>query len=284
MVAVRTGSRLRVGVGRVCACFGVTRDAYYKLAKRLTRRRAVADRVVELVQEERRLQPRVGTRKLHVAMREQLGAEGIRMGRDKLFTLLRERGLLVAPRRASCRTTNSYHRFHKYGNCIRGMQVTRPNQVWVSDITYIRTARGFCYLALVTDLYSRRVLGYDVSDSLELAGCLRALKLALQVARPAPGLIHHSDRGVQYCSAAYIECLYKNGISPSMTQEHHCYENAVAERVNGILKDEFFLDQCFLDLKQARKAAADAVRIYNFKRLHVSLGYKTPDVVFKSVA
>jgi transposase InsO family protein len=271
-------------VGRVCACFGVTRDAYYKLCRRVSRRAAEEERVVELVREERALQPRVGTRKLHVALRVQLDVEGIRMGRDRLFALLRERGLLVAPRRATCRTTNSRHRFHRYGNLIRGLEVTRPNQVWVSDITYLRTANGFCYLALVTDLYSRRVIGHDVSDSLELAGCLRALQRALQVARPAPGLIHHSDRGVQYCSAAYTDCLLSHGILPSMTQENHCYENAVAERVNGILKDEFFLDQTFPSTHLARKAVDQAVSIYNSKRLHVSLGLKTPDDVFMCVA
>lgn len=284
MVAVRAGSGLRASVGRVCACFGVTRDAYYKLCRRVSRRAAEEERVVELVREERALQPRVGTRKLHVALRVQLDVEGIRMGRDRLFALLRERGLLVAPRRAACRTTNSRHRFHRYGNLIRGLEVTRPNQVWVSDITYLRTANGFCYLALVTDLYSRRVIGHDVSDSLELAGCLRALKRALQVARPAPGLIHHSDRGVQYCSAAYTDCLLSHGILPSMTQENHCYENAVAERVNGILKDEFFLDQPFPSTLLARKAVDQAVSIYNSKRLHVSLGFKTPDDVFMYVA
>ena len=163
--------------------------------------------------------------------------------------------------------------------------VSRPNQVWVSDITYIRTINGFCYLALITDVYSRKIVGFDISDSLELSGCLRALKKALQQARPlAEHLIHHSDRGIQYCSNQYVGELKKRQIGISMTEENHCYENAIAERVNGILKDEFYLDQCFINLKRAKEATKNAIEIYNNKRLHLSLGYKTPNMVFKNIA
>ena len=164
------------------------------------------------------------------------------------------------------------------------MKITRPNQVWASDITYIRLTHGHCYLALITDVFSRKIVGYDISDSLELAGCIRALKSALAHARPAPGLIHHSDRGLQYCSNQYVEILQKNQIQISMTEENHCYENAMAERVNGILKDEFYLDQSFSSLHLAAKASHNAIRIYNTKRLHLSLGYKTPEQVFKMSA
>jgi transposase InsO family protein len=164
------------------------------------------------------------------------------------------------------------------------MQVTRPNEVWVSDITYIRTVKGFCYLALITDMYSRKIVGYDISDSLELVGCLRALKKALASARPAGELVHHSDRGFQYCSNQYVAALSKRNIRISMTEENHCYENAIAERVNGILKDEFYLDQCFVNTSNACIATKNAIDIYNNKRLHVSLGYKTPNMVFKNAA
>ena len=164
------------------------------------------------------------------------------------------------------------------------MDVTAPNQVWVSDITYIRTIKGFCYLALITDMYSRKIVGYDISDSLELAGCLRALKRALRTARPAAEFVHHSDRGIQYCSNQYVNELKKRKIKISMTEENHCYENAIAERVNGILKDEFYLDQCFFSTNNACKATKNAIDIYNNKRLHVSLGYKTPNMVFKIAA
>jgi putative transposase len=160
------------------------------------------------------------------------------------------------------------------------MTVTAPNQVWVSDITYIRTVNGFCYLALITDMYSRKIVGFDVSDSLELAGCLRALQKALWHARPAAGLVHHSDRGIQYCSNQYVNELKNRDIQISMTEENHCYENAIAERVNGILKDEFYLDQCFFSLKNAQIATKNAINIYNNKRLHLSLDFKTPNMVF----
>ena len=192
--------------------------------------------------------------------------------------------MLVKRKKTSFKTTNSYHRFHKYSNLVKHMEVTQPNQVWVSDITYIRTVKGFCYLALITDMYSRKIVGYDISDSLELTGCLRTLQKALRHARPAVGLVHHSDRGIQYCSNQYVNELKKHKVKISMTEENHCYENAIAERVNGILKDEFYLDQCFFTTEHACIATKNAIKIYNNKRLHLSLGYKTPNMVFKNVA
>lgn len=269
---------------QACQCYGLHRDAGYKLKKRKQQKAAVASQVLELVKAERIGQPRVGTRKLHRTLRSSFAASGLKVGRDKLFGILRTHDLLVRRKRASCKTTDSYHRFHKYKNLVKGMAVTACNQVWVSDITYIRTVKGFCYLALVTDMYSRKIVGYDLSDSLELAGCLRALKRALRTARPAAGLVHHSDRGIQYCSNQYVEQLKRHQISISMTEENHCYENAIAERVNGILKDEFYLDQCFFSTRIASIAAKNAIEIYNSKRLHISLGYKTPNMVFESAA
>jgi len=240
--------------------------------------------VLELVKEERIEQPRVGTRKLYETLLTSFKNVGLKVGRDKLFDILREYDMLVKRKKASCKTTDSYHRFHKHKNLVKDMDVTAPNQVWVSDITYIRTISGFCYLALITDMYSRKIVGYDISDSLELAGCLRALRLALRTARPAAGLVHHSDRGIQYCSNQYVDELKKRNIKISMTEENHCYENAIAERVNGILKDEFYLDQCFFNTRSASNATKNAIKIYNNKRLHISLGYKTPNMVFNDVA
>ena len=271
-------------VSEVCSCFSMERDAYYKYQKRQKNREETAKKVVELVKEERKDQPRVGTRKLYEALFTLFMLEGLKVGRDKLFTILREHEMLVRRKKASCKTTDSYHRFHKYNNLIKDMEITAPNQVWVSDITYIRTIKGFCYLALITDLYSRKIVGYDISDSLELAGCLRALKKALRKARPAANLVHHSDRGIQYCSNQYVNELKRRNIKISMTEENHCYENAVAERVNGILKDEFYLDQCFFSTNHAKLATKSAIDIYNSKRLHLSLGYKTPNMVFNNVA
>jgi len=152
------------------------------------------------------------------------------------------------------------------------------------DITYIRTVNGFCYLALITDVYSRKIVGFDVSNTLELTGSLRALKLALRRSSNIEGIIHHSDRGVQYCSNQYVNELKKKNIRISMTEEKHCYENAIAERVNCILKDEFYLDQTFFDVSHAQRAAKSAIKLYNEVRLHLSLNFKTPENVYKSIA
>ena len=164
------------------------------------------------------------------------------------------------------------------------MKVNKPNQVWVSDITYIRTLNGFCYLALITDVYSRKIVGYDLSDSLELDGCVRALNKALYKKKNIKGLIHHSDRGIQYCSNVYTKLLKKKKIKISMTEENHCYENAIAERINGILKDEFYLDQTFTNTAHAKRAAKNAINLYNQVRLHLSLDFKTPNMVYKLTA
>jgi putative transposase len=283
--AIRTTRQTGVtSMEDTCACFAMHRDAWYKYKKRYQQRKSVELQVIELVKEERIAQPRVGTRKLQVALHLSFESSGIKLGRDGLFDILRAHKMLVKRKKATCKTTDSYHRFHKYKNLVKDMDVNAPNQVWVSDITYIRTVKGFCYLALITDMFSRKIVGYDISDSLELAGCLRAFKRALKTARPAAGLVHHSDRGIQYCSNQYVDELKKRKIEISMTEENHCYENAIAERVNGILKEEFYLDQCFLTTEHACIATKNAVEIYNSKRLHLSLGFKTPNMVFKNVA
>jgi transposase InsO family protein len=272
------------GISEICACFDLKRDAWYKYQKRFQRRKKVKNKVVELVKEERKYQPRVGTRKLLEALRPSFETTHLKVGRDSLFDIMREQNMLVRRKKASCKTTNSYHHFHKYSNLVKDMKITAPNQVWVADITYIRTVKGFCYLALLTDLFSRKIVGYDISDSLELSGCLGAFKRAQKAARPAAGLVHHSDRGIQYCSNLYVNELKKHKVRISMTVENHCYENAVAERVNGILKDEFYLDQCFFDTGKAKLATKSAIKLYNNKRLHLSLGYKTPNMVFENRA
>lgn len=279
-----TVAKARVNLTMICSLFGVKRDAYYKYIKRFKKRETIKAQVISMVKVERKEQPRVGGRKLHEALQPSFITADLKIGRDYLFDILREHDMLIKRKKASCRTTFSYHRFYTYKNLVKNMVVTRPNQVWVSDITYIRTVSGFCYLALITDMYSRKIVGYDMSDSLELAGCLRALQKALKAARPAAGLVHHSDRGFQYCSNQYVDELKKQGIQISMTEENHCYENAIAERVNGILKDEFYLDQVFYSLSHAKDAVKNAIEIYNSKRLHLSLGYKTPNYVFENVA
>jgi len=208
----------------------------------------------------------------------------LKVGRDTLFNVLREHKMLTLRKKYSVRTTNSHHRFYKYNNSIKDLEVNRPNQVWVSDITYIRTVKGFCYLALITDMHSRKIVGYDLSDRLELKECVRALNKAFNKVKDLTGLIHHSDRGIQYCSNVYTQILKRKKISISMTEENHCYENAMAERVNGILKDEFYLDQIFTNKEHAKRAAKNAIKLYNEIRLHLSLDYQTSNMVYKLTA
>ena len=228
--------------------------------------------------------PREGVRKLEKSLDNQFAKANLKVGRDTLFNVLRKHNMLTLRKKYSARTTNSYHRFYKYNNIIKDIEVTRPNQVWVSDITYIRTVKGFCYLALITDMYSRKIVGYDLSDSLELNGCVRALYKALYKVKNTKNLIHHSDRGIQYCSNVYTQILKRKKIDISMTEDNHCYENALAERVNGILKDEFYLDQTFTNIAHAKKATKNAINLYNEIRLHLSLDFRTPNMVYKLTA
>ena len=237
-----------------------------------------------IVKNRRKSLPREGVRKLTRSLEQEFIKSNLKIGRDSLFNILRKHNMLTLRKKYSSRTTNSLHRFYKYKNIIKDIDVTRPNQVWVSDITYVRTIKGFCYLALITDMYSRKIVGYDISNSLELKGCERALNKALYQAKDTTGLIHHSDRGIQYCSNVYTQILKRNSIDISMTEENHCYENAVAERINGILKDEFYLDQTFDSLQHAKRATKNAINLYNEIRLHLSLDYKTPNMVYLKTA
>ena len=240
--------------------------------------------IINIVSEKRKSLPREGVRKLVKSLDNEFNKANLKIGRDTLFRVLRKHNMLTLRKKTSARTTNSYHRFYKYNNMIKDMEVTRSNQVWVSDITYIRTVKGFCYLALITDMHSRKIVGYDLSDSLELKGCVRALNKAIYQAKNIKGLVHHSDRGIQYCSNVYTQILKRNKINISMTEENHCYENAMAERVNGILKDEFYLDQTFDSVAHAKKATKNAINLYNEIRLHLSLDFKTPNMVYKLTA
>ena len=262
-------------------CFGLKRDAYYKYKARADKRLKLEQQIISIVKKRRKSLPREGVRKLTKSLDIDFNKANIKVGRDTLFNVLRKHNMLTLRKKTSARTTNSYHRFYKYNNIIKDVKVIRPNQVWVSDITYIRTIKGFCYLALITDVHSRKIVGYDLSDSLELKGCVRALNKAIYQAKNINGLIHHSDRGIQYCSNVYTKILKRNNINISMTEENHCYENAIAERVNGILKDEFYLDQTFDNLAHAKRATKNAINLYNEIRLHLSLDYKTPNMVYK---
>ncbi|WP_318545058.1 IS3 family transposase [Marixanthotalea marina] len=268
----------------MCACFGLKRDAYYKFKTREQKRLEIENQIIQIIKKRRKSLPREGVRKMIRSLNAEFDKVNIKVGRDTLFKVLRANNMLTLRKKYSARTTNSLHRFRKYKNITKDVIVKRPNQIWVSDITYIRTLKGFCYLALITDAYSRKIVGYDLSDSLELSGCVRALNKALYQAKNIDGLIHHSDRGIQYCSNVYTQILKRKHIHISMTEENHCYENALAERVNGILKDEFYLDQTFINTAHAKRATKNAIKLYNEVRLHLSLDFKTPNMVYKLTA
>jgi putative transposase len=220
---------------------------------------------------------RLGTRKLYYLIKPSLDREGIKYGRDKLFALLKYEGMLVKKKRNYMRTTNSYHRFYKYPNLIKDIEINRAEQVWASDITYIRTSEGFMYLSLITDVYSKQVVGHQLSDNLKTINCIIALKEAIKNRKyPDRALIHHSDRGFQYCSPDYIETLESNKIGISMTTKHDPYENAVAERINGTIKNEFDLVDRLPDQKQAEREINKSIWIYNNLRPHDSCNKLTP--------
>lgn len=257
----------------------MTRQNYYK--QRAQRKRQAVDEhlVLDLVRRERHRQPHLGARKVLHRITPELHKAGVSIGRDRLFTLLKQHDLLVQRKRRTTRTTNSRHGFAVYPNLARDLCATAPNQLLVCDITYLRTENGFVYLALVMDAFSRTIVGYDCSNSLEAIGALRALNMAIDQLPANARPMHHSDRGIQYCCGAYIERLQSAGLSISMTEENHCYENAQAERLNGTLKNELGLNVTFASVGEARAAVRDAVTIYNQHRPHLALAYRTPLMV-----
>ena len=241
--------------------------------------------MVALVRRERRLQPRLGGRKLYHMLRQELAEAEVVVGRDRFFEVLRAHHLLVErlPPRA-CRTTYSRHSLPVFRNLIRDFELTGPDQVWVSDITYIRTAEGFEYLTLIMDLYSRKIVGYHCSEDIDAAANVTALKAALRDLADDRYPIHHSDRGCQYCCHEYVGVLKNRNLPVSMTEENHCYENSHAERLNGILKQEYALGVTFGGRQQARRAVDQAVWLYNHRRPHGSLRNRIPAEVHSQAA
>lgn len=236
--------------------------------------------VLTLVKEFRADMPLLGTRKLYYLLTPELQKHGIKIGRDQLFDLLRFHGLLVRRRGRTARTTNSNHWLKKYPNLIIGLQIDASNQLWINDITYIRIIGGFNYLSLVTDAYSRKIIGYCLYETLEAHGPILALAMAIDSRGRIPRgykTIHHSDRGVQYCSAEYVEMLIHADIEISMTQSGNPYENAMAERVNGTIKNEFNPSIIYTNHTQAKRSIKKIIDTYNSKRPHLSIDYKTPD-------
>jgi|WetSurMetagenome_2_1015567.scaffolds.fasta_scaffold103323_2 putative transposase len=265
------------GVGRLCMLFGRTRHAFYDRMWYLRKRDQDHLLILEMVAEIRREIPRIGTTKLYQLLNKPMQSNGIKMGRDKLHHLLLDHGLTVRPRKRYTRTTNSRHWMKKYPNLIRQIEVTESEQVWVADITYIFVNGDFNFLNLITDNYSKRIMGYCLHPTLESIGTIKALKQALvNRQKPANTLIHHSDRGTQYCCMEYVKMLQEAGISISMTEHGDPYENPVAERVNGILKDDFELDRRFSSRGEALLAIDRSIKAYNELRPHLSCNLFTP--------
>jgi len=267
-----------------CDYVGMSRQNYYA-ARRLRKRREVDEAMIEeLVKQERRQQPRIGGRKLLYLIRPELLEAGVEIGRDRFFELLAEKNLLVVRKPGRAHTTNSRHSLPIFRNLLTGKVFDMVNQAWVSDLTYIRTDEGFLYAALITDKVSRKIVGAHIGDSLEAEGCLKALDQALADLPAGKHPIHHSDRGCQYCCHAYVDRLREHGLAISMTEVMHCYENALAERINGILKQEYELDRTFRTKAQAKKAFEQAVWLYNNRRPHTMLNYRFPADVHAEAA
>lgn len=259
---------------------GLNRQIYYRSIKRREVCRNRASEVVNLVEDIRIKMPRLGARKLYFILKQSL--RSIKVGRDKFFDILRANHLLIIPRKNYHVTTNSHHRFRKHKNLILDYQITKPNQVWVADITYIGDRKNPSYLSVITDAYSKKIVGHFVADNLNTESSLIALKRALKQHKGKTGsLIHHSDRGLQYCSNEYQKVLQKHQLKCSMTQNSDPYENAVAERVNGILKHEFSIDRPHINNALRRKLVDESIETYNDLRPHFSNYYLTPNQMHK---
>jgi putative transposase len=263
---------------KLCRLFGHSRQAYYQHQKADHQQSFNEEIILEMVRDKRKLMSRIGARKLLELITPGLHRQGLDMGRDAFFDLLRDHGMLIRKRRRKVITTYSRHWLKKYPNLIKDLLIDRPNQVWVSDITYIETDQDFMYLFLITDAYSRKILGYYLSEDLKTTGAIKALEMAFANSLyQLEGLIHHSDRGIQYCSGDYVELLQKKHVQISMTNKGDPLENAIAERVNGILKDEWIHHTHYKIKADARAHIHEIVPIYNNIRPHASCDMLTPE-------
>jgi transposase InsO family protein len=265
----------------MCELFGYTRQAWYDTKKRQAEIQLSEVLILKEVKELRKEHKKMGCEKLHGLMKPFLAEHGIKMGRDKFYYLVAEHGLQVRHSKRKARTTNSNHLFKKYPNIVRDIELRSAGKLWVSDITYIRTMYGFVYLSLITDAYSKKIVGWCLWPDLSSTGALNALKMATKCEKVTDRLIHHSDRGIQYCCYDYVNYLKGSNIQISMTEKGDPYENAIAERVNGILKDEYDLYNVFDDYNQAHEAVKIAVDKYNNKRPHRSCDMLTPTQAHK---
>ncbi|WP_152973924.1 IS3 family transposase [Zhouia amylolytica] len=267
-----------VSLSRCCRLFEISRQGFYQSIKRQESRAKELAKIKALVLQLRMQMPRIGTRKLYYLLRDEFRLQGIKIGRDALFTYLRSEALLVKPKKNYTKTTDSKHWLRKHDNLMKDQVINRPEQYFVSDITYVKSRKATHYLSLVTDAYSRKIMGYQLSDNMNSDNVVKALKMAINNRVNDTKLIHHSDRGLQYCSEVYQTELRKNNIRPSMTTGDDCYQNALAERINGILKSEFLIYQCN-NKKELELLVKESIDTYNNVRPHLSLNMKTPNFV-----
>jgi len=276
----------KIGLGKFCRLLGVTRQAYYQHFWHQEQYVFEDELVISEVLKIRKNHRHIGGRKLYELLQPFLLEHQIKMGRDRLFDVLSANYLLVKRRKKQTTTTNSYHRFKKYPNLIRNLIPTKPNQLWVSDITYWKIATGFVYISFITDAYSRKIIGSHVAQTMEAVETMEALKIAISDLRKGPDchfqLTHHSDRGIQYCSDKYVKLLESNNIKISMTENGDPLENAIAERVNGIIKEEYLNDYQIDNIKQAKELLKAVVELYNNERPHISIGNLTPNQVHQN--
>ena len=269
-----------MSLSRCCRLFGISRQSIYQTEERSRTRRDRLKDVRPMVQDIRMDMPRLGTRKLYYLLKDEFGAKGLKLGRDALFDYLRSEHLLIRPKKNFTKTTDSKHWLKKHPNLLAELKVSRPEEVFVSDITYVKSRERTYYLALVTDAYSRKIMGYHLSDDMSDENIVQALKMAISNRVSDKPLIHHSDRGLQYASAIYQKELRRNNIRPSMTDGYDCYQNALAERINGILKQEFLFERCSTG-EELRALVEESIDTYNRLRPHSSLAMKTPDLIHK---
>lgn len=277
-------SFFHIGLAKLCGWFGITRQAYYLNTWKAIDVSIEEGLVIGEVKKIRARHGRMGTRKLYDKMQSFMLEHQIKMGRDALFNLLSANHLLVKKRKRRIQTTQSFHWLRKYPNLIRDFVPTAPNQLWVCDITYWKIKEGYVYISFITDAYSHKIVGYHVAESLASVETIQALKMALSGLRQESHfqLTHHSDRGVQYCQHEYVKLLQDNDIKISMTENGDPLENAIAERVNGIIKEEYLLDYSVKDIKEAKKVLAFVVHLYNQERPHSSIGNLMPNQVHEN--
>jgi transposase InsO family protein len=274
-----------LSLSKICRLLGITRQAYYKHFWSKSISSVEEDLVIQEVLRIRKFHRRMGGRKLYEKLEPFMLEHQIKMGRDALFDLLSDNGLLVKRRKSKIYTTQSFHWLRKYSNLIKELELSGINELWVSDITYWKVADTFYYITLITDAFSHKIVGFHLAQSLEAVESLKALKMAVASLKEYPrsinGLIHHSDRGIQYCSKKYVELLQEYDIQISMCENGDPRENAIAERVNGILKEEYLLDQAVKYFEHAEDLLASSIKLYNEDRPHYSIGLLSPELVHR---